>query len=337
MGTVRVQAWAGQGWELAQRQHGVVTHAQLRELGMGGEAIRHRVVSGRLHRLTRGVYTVGRPGLTDKGEWMAAVLACGPQVLLSHRSAAALLGLRRRWARPIELVVPAQLARRRPGTRVYRRRIRPVENADAIWGVDAPTDKLSPSGYSGDTEPLRARIEDGIPVTGPAVTLVDLATCLPSGQLEAAVNEADHLDLVDPEVLRAAIDLLPGRPGVRRLRALLDAASCALTTTALERCFLPLAENAGLPLPQTQAQLGSHRVDFYWLALGLVVETDSLRYHRTPFKQAADKRRDNAHAGSGLTTLRFTHGQVRYEPDYVTAQLRTVAARLRRSSENANG
>jgi hypothetical protein len=135
-------------------------------------------------------------------------------------------------------------------------RERPVENAGAIWGVDALRSKPPPSGYTGDTEPLRSRVEDGIPVTGPAVTLVDLATCLPTGQLEAAINEADHLDLVNPETLRSAIDLLPGRPGVRRLRTLLDTASCALTTTVLERWFLPLAEDAGLPLPETQAKLG---------------------------------------------------------------------------------
>ncbi len=84
-------------------------------------------------------------------------------------------------------------------------------------------------------------------------------------------------------------------------------------------------------MPQTQVWLDGYRVDFYWPDLGIVVETDSLRYHRTPFKQAADKRRDNAHAGSGLTPLRFTHGQICHEPAYVRATLRR-AARLRRAT-----
>ncbi len=92
-----------------------------------------------------------------------------------------------------------------------------------------------------------------------------------------------------------------------------------LTTTELERRFLPLALEAGLPAPQTQTWLDGYRVDFYWPDLGLVVEADSLRYHRTPFKQASDKRRDNAHAGSGLTTLRFTHSQICHEPELRTS------------------
>jgi very-short-patch-repair endonuclease len=104
-----------------------------------------------------------------------------------------------------------------------------------------------------------------------------------------------------------------------------------LTTTELERLFLPLALEAGLPIPQTQTWLDGYRVDFYWPDLGIVVEADSLRYHRTPFKQASDKRRDNAHAGSGLTTLRFTHGQICHEPGYVRATL-AGAARLRRGT-----
>jgi very-short-patch-repair endonuclease len=338
MGTVSVRAWSRGVWDLAHRQHGVVTHAQLRELGMGGGAVRHRIASGRLHRLTRGVYAVGRPGLTDRGRWMAAVLACGPQALLSHRSAATLHGVRRRWGGPVEVVIPAHLARRRPGVRVYRRGGLWPEDLGALGRGDATA---RGSRRAGDpAELLRPQIVDEIPVTSPVVTLVDLATCLPTGQLEAAINEADHLGLVDPETLRSAIDGLPGRPGVRPLRTILDTASHALTTTALEGHFLPLALSAGLPVPQTQVQLGRHRVDFYWADLGLIVETDSLRYHRTPFKQAADKRRDNEHAGSGLTTLRFTHGQVLFEPGYVRTQLRTVARRLRpgrRDRESANG
>lgn len=249
---------------------------------------------------------------------MAAVLACGPHALLSHRSAGGLLGLCKPLRGSVEVVVPAHVARRRPGIRVYR--------------LAEPR----PDGAGRDSTPPRRLVVEGIPVTGPAVTLVDLSTCLSIGQLEAAINEADHLDLVDPETLRSAIDALPRRPGARRLRTLLDAPTHVLTTTALERRFLPLAREAGLPKPEAQAYPGRHRVDFYWAELGLIVETDSLRYHRTAFKQAADKRRDNAHAGSGLTTLRFTHGQVHYEPAYVRAELATVATRLqatRRSDE----
>jgi very-short-patch-repair endonuclease/predicted transcriptional regulator of viral defense system len=308
---------AAQAWGLVRTQHGVVTRAQLRELGLGESAIRHRLERGRLHRLLPGVYAAGRPGVNRQGRWMAAVLACGPQALLSHRSAAAALRIRKvRRGEPVEIVVPRGQRRRLPGIRVYQR---------AASGADRH-DEAGPA----VPRAVRWREIDGIPVTGPAATLVDLATCLPTGPLEAAVNEADHLDLVDPEALRAAIDLLPRRPGARRLRQLLDASGLALTSTVLERIFLPLALEAGLPLPTTQARLGGNRVDFYWEQLGLVVETDSLRYHRTAFKQAADKRRDNQNALAGRLTLRFTHREVRYEPEHVRAELRRAARRLAR-------
>lgn len=139
--------------------------------------------------------------------------------------------------------------------------------------------------------------------------------------------EADHLELISQEELRSAIGGWR-RPGARRLRELLDEAGGALTTTRLERLFLPLAADAGLPPPQGQAQLGPTRVDFFWPRLGLIVETDSLRYHRTAFRQSADKRRDNDNVLRGRLTLRFTHGQISHEPAYVRQQLRRAKARL---------
>ena len=309
MGDQKLQPWSAGVWELARKQHGVVTRRQLIELGMGPKAIRHRLANGRLHPLMRGIYAVGRPQVGTYGHWMAAVLACGPQARLSHRSAATLWGVwreRRGGQAPIEVVVPASVARRRPGVRVHRRGV-----FDVAGG----------------------RVIDEIPVTDPIATLVDLATCIPIGEVEAAVNEADHLDLVNPERLRRALDLLPRRPGVTRLRALLDAPTFALTDSKLERYFLPIAYAAGLPLPQTQVWLNRYRVDFYWPELGLVVEADSLRYHRTPAKQAADNRRDQAHISAGLMPLRFSHWQVRYEPDHVRRTLATVLRRLTRESE----
>jgi very-short-patch-repair endonuclease len=167
---------------------------------------------------------------------------------------------------------------------------------------------------------------DRIPVTGPVPTLIDLATCLAMAELEAAVNEASQRDLIDPESLREALDSIPARPGVPRLRRLLDRDTFVLTETRLEQLFLPLARAAGLPLPRTQVWLNGYRVDFYWPELGLIVEADSLRYHRTAAKQAADNRRDQAHIATGLMPLRFSHWQVRHEPAHVR-RLLTIAAR----------
>src|SRR5690242_3384511 len=88
--------------------------------------------------------------------------------------------------------------------------------------------------------------------------------------------------------------------------------------------FLPIARQAGLPQPVTGRTLNGFKTDFHWPDLGLVVETDGLRYHRTPGQRARDRVRDQAHAAAGLTPLRFTHEQVRFDPDYVRATLAAV-------------
>jgi very-short-patch-repair endonuclease len=90
-----------------------------------------------------------------------------------------------------------------------------------------------------------------------------------------------------------------------------------------------LVRAAGLPQPLTQQHLNGFRVDFYWPELRLVVETDSLRYHRTPSQQTRDRQRDQAHTLAGLTPLRFTHAQIAFEPRPVVAFLRSVAERQR--------
>jgi len=168
----------------------------------------------------------------------------------------------------------------------------------------------------------------GIPVTSPIRTLADLASCLPIGQVEAADNEADKRNLVDPEELRSALGEMKGQSGVARLRVLLDRRTFVLTDSELERRFLPIARAAGLPVPEAGRTLNGFRVDFFWPELGLVVETDGLRYHRTAAQQTRDRRRDQAHTAAGLTTLRFTHAQVRFERGNVRTTLREVARRL---------
>jgi very-short-patch-repair endonuclease len=253
----------------------------------------------------RGVYAVGRPELTPCGRWMAAVLACGSGAALSHRSAAALWGIHPELSGPIDVAVPVAAERRRPGLRIHRRNV--------LNPADVTTHK-------------------GIPVTNLVLTLIDLAYSLGAAPLERAVNEADRLDLIDPSTLRTALDAYAGRPGVARLRELLDRRTFRLTDSDLERLFLPLVSQVGLSLPLTRQRLNGFRVDFFWPDLRLVVETDGLRYHRTPAQQARDHARDQAHLAAGLTPLRFTHSQVRYEADHVRSTLRAVARRLEAES-----
>jgi very-short-patch-repair endonuclease len=249
----------------------------------------------------RGVYAVGRPELTSHGRWMAAVLACGPGAVLSHATAAALWGIHPQGAELIDVSVPSASERRRPGVRIHRRP---------------------------DLGCAHVTRHTGIPVTTVILTLIDLANRLDGAALERAVNEADRLDLIDPSTLRAALDAYGGWPGVGRLRELLDRRTFRLTDSELERIFLPLAVQAGLPLPLTRQRVNGFRVDFFWPDLRLVVETDGLRYHRTPAQQARDHVRDQAHLAAGLTPLRFTHAQVRYDADHVRSTLRAVAQRL---------
>jgi very-short-patch-repair endonuclease len=111
---------------------------------------------------------------------------------------------------------------------------------------------------------------------------------------------------------------------VVKLRKLLDATTFTLTDSELERLFVPIALGAGLPKPETQARVNGFTVDFYWPDRKLVVETDGLRYHRTPAQQRKDRVRDQIHTAAGLTAVRFTHGQIRFERAHVARILRRL-------------
>jgi very-short-patch-repair endonuclease len=142
------------------------------------------------------------------------------------------------------------------------------------------------------------------------------------------VNEADKRELIDPDSLRAALDDYAGEPGVRPLRELLDRDAFRLSDSELEVRFRRIVERTGLSMPLTKQWVNGFEIDFFWPDLGLVVETDGFRYHRTASSQTRDVLRDQTHTASGLTTLRFSHRQVKYEPDHVCEVLRKTAANL---------
>jgi very-short-patch-repair endonuclease len=289
-------------WRLVERQHGVVTRAQLLTLGLSPHAVQHRLATGRLHALWRGVYAVGRPELSAHGVWMAAVLACGPRAALSHTSAAALWRIEPDWSSgPVHVSVPSDVARRRPRISVHR------------------------SGAISDSSVTRAY---GIPVTEPVLTLVNLAACLDPDPLERAINGADRLALVDPETLRSALERYRGVAGAGTLRRILDRRTFSASDSTIERVFSRMVRRLRLPPPVTQQWVNGFRVDFYWPELGLVVETDGLTYHRTPAQQTSDRLRDQAHAAAGLTTLRFTRAQIQFELAHVERTLSEVIRRL---------
>ncbi len=234
---------------------------------------------------------------------MAAVLACGPNAALSHRSAAALWGFGEEHRVYIDVTVRRTSEARIRGVRCHRR----------------PTLPLSD---------LTTRLR--IPLTTPVRTFLDLTTVAGPKTVERAINEADKLEVIDADSLRKALEDRPGEPGVRPLRGILDEHTFRLSDDELERLFRPLAAAAGLSTPLTKVMVDKFEVDFFWPELGLVVETDGWRYHRTPSAQSRDALRFQRHVASGLTPLRFSHYQVKYEPRHVEDILRKTVAHLRR-------
>jgi len=272
------------------------------DLGFTKSGIEHRVRIGRLHPIVRGVYAVGRRELKREGRWMAAVLACGPDAALSHRSAAALWGFGEEHHAYIDITVSRGSEARIRGIRCHRRPTLPASE-------------------------LTTRL--GIPLTVPVKTFLDLTTVAGTKTVERAINEADKLGVIDADSLRRALDDRSGEPGVRPLREILDEHTFRLSDDELERLFRPLAAAAGLPVPLTKVMVDKFEVDFFWPELGLVVETDGWRYHRTPSAQTRDALRFQRHTASGLTPLRFSHYQVKYEPRHVVDILRKTLSNLR--------
>lgn len=239
---------------------------------------------------------------------MAALLACGPGAVLSHGSAAALWGFGVEPRGLVEVSLPVGMRSRRPGIRAHRR---------TALGSDEVTE------------------HEGVPVTVPIRTLIDQATRLAPARLERAINEADKLERVRADVLYAALDDYSGEAGVGLLRKLLDPLHFRLSDSELERAMRPVAKRAGLPVPETKAWVNDYEVDFFWPELGIVVETDGLRYHRTASQQRRGLERDQAQIAAGLWPLRFSHWQIAREPAHVHKVLRRVAARARAQGPSA--
>jgi very-short-patch-repair endonuclease len=278
-----------QAWTLAERQYWVVSRQQLLDLGYTSEAIDVRLEDARLHRVFAGVYAAGRPHVSRDGYLMAAVLASGEGAALSDFSAAEHYRVAKPRHGPIHVAVPHARAPCTRGIKVHRRMRFDV------------------------------RIERGIPATSPICTIIDIARGLDEFQLERVINEAVNRDLIELDELR---DAARGRSSA--IVRLLEREKFVVTDTGLEQRFLRIVRRTGLPLPETQQRLPGGRVDFYWWELDLVVEADSLRFHRTPFQQRNDALRDQANFKAEIRTLRFTHWQICREPEYVESVLRTA-------------
>jgi predicted transcriptional regulator of viral defense system len=291
---------------LADGQHTVISLDQLKAIGLTASAVRSRVVSGRLHPIHRGVYAVGQARLTKHGYWMAAVLAYGPKAVLSHRSAAALWGIRPDNRAKTDVSVPSRSARSRPG-------------------IDAHG--------SLTLTPADCTTEDGIPCTTLPRTLLDLGEVLDHRGLERAIAQAEVLRLFDLRAVEEVLTRANGRRGASVLRAVLaDLQEPALTDTELEERFLMLCRAASLPRPEINAwldidELPAVRADFLWRAERLVIETDGWETHGTRQAFERDRRRDERLKLAGYELLRFTWRRISADPSGV---MRTVTALLAR-------
>ena len=280
---------------LASRQHGVITDAQIRALGLGRSAIKSRSGTGRLHPLHRGVYAVGHRNLTDAGLFIAAVLAVGGDAALSHLSAAQHYGLRP-FNRNNGTWVDVSTTRHvRPRTRI---RLHTVRHLDATT-------------------------RDRIPVTTPARTLLDLGDVLTPRQHARAVHEAEVQRLVTLDVVHAEIACSPGRGAAARLHAII-ADGPAPTRSELEDAMLALLKRHGLPRPEVNARIGADEVDVYFPGSALVVELDGWRYHGTRVRHRLDADKQARLEAAGLRVLRADWEQV-------TASETQTADRLRQA------
>jgi very-short-patch-repair endonuclease len=283
---------------LARRQHGVVGRHQLLGLGMGRRAIFRRLEQGRLHEVHRGVYVVGVRRISRRGSWMAAVLACGEEALLSHRSAARLWNL-----------MPT--ASEWPDVTCPERRIR----RDGIVS------------HRGSMPADERMVEDGIPVTSPFRTVFDLAAVLDSRGLERALHEAEVREVRDRVSLPMLLERYPGRRGARNLQALLESRRpVGSTRNDFEEAFVALIDAHGLPRPRLNADLSLRgrffEIDALWERERVALELDSRSVHGTPRNFESDRQRDRILIAEGWRTLRITWRQLQEEPEAVGADLR---------------
>ena len=299
-------AW-GRIAAVAGSQAGLVTVRQLRGAGIVDAAIWDAVARGRLHPVLHGVYSVGHRYLTVHGRLLAATMACGEGSVVSHGTAAWLLGLRDWRPEAIDVIAPVEAGRKIAG---IRRRF-----------VPAPAGR-------------EVRRRHGVPVTSPARTIVDCAGISDSKGVGELIEQASVLRLLDVEAIDRVLDG-PRRRGTRRLLRALEPwrryPRGIKIRSRMEAKLLPLLSEAGLPIPQTNARLRlgdkSYEVDFLWRRQKVVVETDGGRFHDNPIAGGRDSDRNRALAAAGYRIPRLGWEDLRDRPDETMREISGLLAR----------
>jgi very-short-patch-repair endonuclease len=282
---------------LAERQHGVLARRQLLEAGLAPRTIRRRVEAGRLCLVHREVYAFGRERLTQRGKWLAAVLACGGGAVLSHRSAAALYGLME-W-RLSEVTAPR--GRQRQGIATHECGLHRDERTSV----------------------------DRIPITTVARVLLDLAEVIDERELKRTVEEADRRCLLDLQALEVVYTRGLGRRGLKPFRRVIEETRLPNSQSPLEDRVLELCRDYDLPMPRTNCKVLGREVDAFWPDEKLMVEADSFEFHAHRAAFERDRARDAAMQVAGYRVVRLTHRRLKEEPTKVATELRHLLAQGR--------
>lgn len=289
--------------ELGTDFHGAVRTNRLLAAGLTAAQIKQLVRAGALHRRHHGVYIVGHLALAPLAREAAAVLACGPGAVISHWSAAHLLGLVEPRPSVVEVTVIGGRCRRQEGLRAHQ------------LAALAPSD---------------IKRQQRIPLTSAARTIVDLAAEASGVRLERLIAEARAKRLVRDGEIEAALDRAGNQKGVARLRAILKSeAGRSMTRSETERRCRRLLKAAGLPQPTTNQRVAGCEVDFCWPRHRVVLEVDTITFHGHPRAFEWDRRKTLTLEDAGYHVIRVTRRQLEEEPLWVIAHIARALERYR--------
>jgi very-short-patch-repair endonuclease len=277
---------------IGARQDNVISREQLLGAGLGRGAIAHRVATGAWQRLYKNVYLLGPAAPSLMARARAAVLACGADAVVSHRSAAEMFGLLPESGGEAHVTVAGRNVAPRAGVRRHR------------IGAFRP----------GEVTKMR-----GIPLTSVARTICDMAAIEAAKEVEQAWQEALYRRIVTDRQMLAVLNREPRRKGAPVIRSLIE--DPRMTRSERERALLKLIAQAQLPKPVTNVNLHGYLVDVYWPEQGLVLEFDGRHAHghRSAFDR--DRKRDQVMLAHGLRAMRVTDRHLAYEPVALVARI----------------
>jgi very-short-patch-repair endonuclease len=280
---------------IAGRQLGLITPLQLHLVGIGRGVIRHRLVTGSLHGLYRGVYLLGHATPLPGARELGALIAVGERAVVSHESAAWLYGLVERAPDEVAVTVVGRNCRSREGIRVHR--VAALDRRDV-------------------------QILDGILVTSPARALIDFAATATDDELEHAYDEARARKLVREAEVDAALARARNRAGGAALRSLANRErGDGYTRSRAERLLRKLVAEAGLPKPIFNIKVHGLEVDAYWPEHRLVLEVDGYAFHSGRRRFERDRDKDGTLVAHGLTVSRVTWEQLKHRPLRAAARI----------------